>query len=55
MESPKNYYIIEELCDHDLAQELRVGEKMPEAQCIDILTQICTGFLALVREGIIHR
>jgi serine/threonine protein kinase len=55
MESPKNYYIIEELCDRDLSQDMRAGVEMAEAHCIDILTQLCTGFLALVREGIIHR
>ena len=55
MESSKNYYIIQELCDGDLSQIIKQGEELPEAYCIDILTQLCEGFLALVKEGVIHR
>jgi hypothetical protein len=30
MESPKNYYIIEELCDKDLSKVIVPGGQMPE-------------------------
>lgn len=55
MESSKNYYIIQELCDGDLSSEIRPGLQRPEPEAIEMLRQICNGFLTLVREGIIHR
>jgi serine/threonine protein kinase len=55
MESSKNYYIIQELCDGDLSSEIKVGLNRPENEAVDMLRQICNGFLTLVREGIIHR
>jgi serine/threonine protein kinase len=55
MESSKNYYIIQELCDGDLAGEIKPGMQRPEADAVEMLRQICNGFLALVKEGIIHR
>lgn len=30
MESCKNYYIVQELCDGDLSQIIRRGEELPE-------------------------
>ena len=41
MESSKNYYIIQELCDGDLSHLIKLGQHLPEMYCIDILTQIC--------------
>jgi hypothetical protein len=29
MQSPKNYYIIEELCDGDLSKIIKPGEQLP--------------------------
>ncbi len=55
MESSKNYYIIQELCDGDLSKEIKRNQERPEVEGIQMLTQICNGFLALVKEGIIHR
>lgn len=55
MESSKNYYIIQELCDGDITKIMTPKTQLKEDDCINMLTQICNGFLALVREGIIHR
>jgi serine/threonine protein kinase len=55
MESANNYYIIQELCESDLEKYLKVTPFIPEQKAIDMLSQIVNGFLALVREGIIHR
>lgn len=55
MESSKNYYIIQELCDGDLTKEIKRNQERPETDAIEMLKQICNGFLALVKEGIIHR
>jgi serine/threonine protein kinase len=55
MESSKNYYIIQELCDGDLTKDIKKGYHRPEKEAIEMLRQICNGFLALVKEGIIHR
>ena len=49
--SDNNYYIIQELCDGDLERYL-VGHKennVDEKTAIDFLTQICNGFLALIK------
>lgn len=56
LESSKNYYLVQELCGGDLAGEIRgaVGER-PEGEAVEMLRQICNGFLTLVREGVIHR
>lgn len=55
--SSHNYYIVQELCDNDLEHflEQHEGKKIPEELAITHLTDICNGFLALVKEGIIHR
>ena len=55
MESSKNYYIVQELCDGDLSSIVKPGKIVPEQEAKGYLLQICNGFLALVREGIIHR
>lgn len=55
MESSKNYYIIQELCDGDLSADIKPGVQHPEELAVELLRQICNGFLALVKEGIIHR
>lgn len=57
MESNNNYYIIQELCDTDLENYLkeRPNKLIPEPESILLLGQICSGFLTLVKEGILHR
>ena len=55
MESSKNYYIIQELCDGDLTKDIKRNRQHNEGEAIHMLTQICNGFLSLVKEGIIHR
>ena len=55
MESSRNYYIIQELCDSDLEKYLKQNHMISEEKAIDILKQLCNGFLALVKEGIVHR
>ena len=55
MESSRNYYIVQELCDCDLYRILKPGQLLSEQYCIEVLAQICEGLLTLVREGIIHR
>lgn len=55
MESSKNYYIVQELCDGDLTSIMKPGQSVPENEARGYLLQICNGFLALVREGIVHR
>ena len=48
MESSKNYYIIQELCDGDISNSMSPGKQHSEVESINMLTQICNGFLALV-------
>lgn len=57
MESTNNYYIIQELCDIDLENYLKKQNHrcIPEDEAIQLLTEICNGFLTLVKEGIVHR
>lgn len=55
MESSHNYYIIQELCDSDLDHYLKIHPELSEAEAIGFLKQICNGFIALVKEGIVHR
>ena len=55
MESSHNYYIIQEICDSDLEKFIDSHPNLSEEQGIDILRQICNGFMALVKEGIVHR
>ena len=57
LESGKNYYIVQELCEGDLEVYMNQfpSKKIPEEKAIQILKEICTGFLTLVSEGIVHR
>lgn len=58
MESSNNYYIIQELCDGgDLEHYLKKqpNKSLSEKDAIQILKEICNGFIVLVKEGIVHR
>jgi serine/threonine protein kinase len=55
MESTNYYYMILELCDCDLEKYMKLHPDIPEPQAIDMLRQIVNGFVALIKEGIIHR
>lgn len=55
MESSHNYYIIQEICDSDLEKYIKQHGQLSEDHATDILRQICNGFMALVKEGIVHR
>lgn len=57
LESKHNYYIVQEICDSDLEKliDSSPDKKLPEERCIAYLTEICNGFLTLVKEGIVHR
>lgn len=55
MESSNNYYMILELCDCDLEKYMRLHPLIPEPQAVQMLRQLVNGFVALIREGIIHR
>lgn len=55
MESSHNYYIIQEICDSDLDKYMHTHQQISESEAIGLLKQICNGFIALVREGIVHR
>lgn len=55
MESPNNYYMILELCDCDLEKYIKLHPHISEHQAVRMLQQIVNGFVALIREGIIHR
>jgi serine/threonine protein kinase len=57
MESTHNYYVIQELCDGDLSGLLKRAPNhvLEEKHAVKLLTDICNGFLTMVRKGIIHR
>lgn len=55
MESSNNYYIIQELCDSDLEKCMKDNAVITEKRAIEILRQIVNGFVALIKEGIVHR
>jgi serine/threonine protein kinase len=55
MESSHNYYIIQEICDSDLEKYIEQHKEITEQEAISLLRQICNGFIALVKEGIVHR
>ena len=55
MESSNNYYIIQELCDSDLEKYIKENAVITEKRSIEILQQIVNGFVALIKEGIVHR
>ena len=51
MESHHNFYIVQELCDQDLDNYLKnqPNKIIPEQEAKRIITEICNGFLVLVR------
>ena len=55
MESSHNYYIIQEICDSDLEKYINNNPNITEEAALELLKQICNGFLSLVKEGIVHR
>jgi serine/threonine protein kinase len=55
MESSHNYYIIQEICDSDLERYIEHHKEINEQEATAFLRQICNGFIALVKEGIVHR
>ena len=55
MESSHNYYIIQEICDSDLEKYINNNPNITEETALELLKQICNGFLSLVKEGIVHR
>ena len=55
MESSNNYYIVQELCDGDLCEFMKPGHPVEEKMAVEYLRQMANGFLALVKEGIVHR
>ena len=56
LETANNYYIVQEYCDGGTLRNYMVKNKqIPEKQAVAILTQICEGFLELIKNGIIHR
>ena len=54
-ENEKYYFIVQELCEGDMESIMKAGKQMNQKECIDLLTQICTGFYALHKKGVIHR
>ena len=56
MESNNYYYIIQEFCDGgELRKYMKTRVRIPEKEAITLLMQMCNGFLALVKEGVMHR
>jgi serine/threonine protein kinase len=56
MESANNYYIVQEYCDGgDLRGYLTKKGNIPEKEAINIITQVCNGFVEILKEGVIHR
>ena len=57
MESTNNYYVIQELCDSDLSKYVSQipNKRIDEKEAVKILSEICNGFLTLVKDGIVHR
>jgi serine/threonine protein kinase len=50
MESDNYYYIVQELCDGgDLRSMIRKRGIFPEAEAIGYLTQLCNGFVELIK------
>lgn len=56
MESTNNYYIVQEYCDGgDLRGHLTKRGCFPEKEAINIIAQVCNGFVEILKEGVIHR
>ncbi len=56
MESANFYYLVQECCDGgDLRAFIKKRAPVPEPEAIRILTEICNGFIEILKEGVIHR
>lgn len=56
MESANTYYIVQELCEGgELGKLIAKRGRLPEEEAIACLMHICTGFVELIKEGIMHR
>ncbi|EGR29498.1 protein kinase domain protein, partial [Ichthyophthirius multifiliis] len=55
LETPNNFYLIQELCEGDLRKILKQKKLLPEQQAIKIIQQVLKGFMELQINGIIHR
>lgn len=56
METSNNYYIIQEYCDSgDLDGLLSQKKSMSEKDALKFLTDVLTGFVQLIKNGVIHR
>lgn len=56
MESANYYYLVQEFCDGgDLRGLIKKRGSLPEAEAVSILTQVCNGFVEILKEGVIHR
>lgn len=50
MESTNNYYIVQEYCDGgDLRAFLKNRGSVPEQEAIEIIAQVCNGFIELLK------
>jgi serine/threonine-protein kinase ULK/ATG1 len=56
MESANYYYLVQEFCDSgDVRGLIKKRGPIPEAEAIDILKQVCYGFIEMLKEGVVHR
>ncbi|CAD8048998.1 unnamed protein product [Paramecium sonneborni] len=56
LETPNNFYIIQEVCDDgDLSKFLKKNKQVNEKQAIMIIIDVLQGFYELLKYGIIHR
>ena len=55
VESNKNYYIVQEICEGDLEDVLKKKKKLSEEEALKIMKDLLNGFISLLKEGIIHR
>lgn len=56
LETSNNYYIVQEYCNGgNLRAYMKKKKKLPEKEAINIMGQICEGFLELIDHGVIHR
>ena len=55
VESNKNYYIIQELCEGDLEDLMKKKKTLTEEEALNIMKDLFNGFITLLKEGIVHR
>ena len=56
MESANYYYLVQEFCDGgDLRALMDKRGVLSEAEALGLFKQICSGFVSMLKEGIIHR